>query len=135
MIKERIKVLHYDYGSDSFFKEVDDFSNKIENYPIIKCDFYDGLFKPSSDFICDKESLEKILGNYDVLIIHPGVDGQPIILKEFPSNYPNLKIGIVSPHIIIRDYDPIDETKYPNIRLFPYEEQDMIIEFILAPKK
>jgi len=64
---------------------------ELANYPEV--DYLD--YRPESViFETGKIELEKILPNKDVLLIHPGLKGQAIVLG-YPAIFPKLRIAFV----------------------------------------
>jgi hypothetical protein len=127
------KVIHYDYNPSlaaHLYKLNLEFG-VYQKHPDIEYTFFNPLRNKSDvePWMIDPISeLEKVVDQYDVLLIHPGIDAQKKIMVDFPAKFPNLKICIVSP--CPEDYYERNGT----VTVLPFREKD-VIEYVLRMQK
>ena len=86
-----IRVIHYDYRRYESHRIRERLATELVKYPEV--DYLD--YRPESEiFDFGRVGLEKILPEKDVLLIHPGVKGQAIVLG-YPAIFPKLRIAFV----------------------------------------
>lgn len=115
-----VRVLYYNHKNGISTKDITKLITNLRKDSNINLDF----FEPVRTFEIDKGKLEKMLQGEDVLLIHPGLQGQKTVIEEYPKRFPNLRIAIVS--YDIKEY--MDKDK--RIRLFDYRDIKKIMNFV-----
>jgi hypothetical protein len=86
-----IRVVHYDHERFFSHRVREKLVTALEIYPEVDyLDYWTG----SEIFDVVKEDLEKILPDYNVLLIRPGTAGQSAVFR-YPARFPKLRIAFV----------------------------------------
>lgn len=122
--KSKIEVIHFDY--QRFFSKLlrEDLVEMFKEHGD-KVNYYDFMQDHHGSFGANKDSLERLLPEKDILLIHPGVLGQKIVF-EYPKMFPNLEIALVIPG----DFAPYKPEN--GIEIFSYNQKESIVEFVLS---
>ncbi len=118
-----IKVIHFDY--DKFTSEAirDALDFEFKKYPQVK--YYDFMSDhPSGTFYL--QTLENLLPEYDVLLIHPGVERQRKALT-YSELFPKLRVALLIPG----SFSHYHHEEIGNTPLFGYENINQIVSFVL----
>lgn len=120
-------MLHFDHDKKLKEKYFPHLNKALNEHPNIELDAMD--LPVSFKFDIGVKQLEVRLPMYDVLICHPGVNGQNYIYKKIPIKFPNLRT------IILTDTPPdyYYESK-GNVAIFGFNDIDPIIDYILSFK-
>jgi len=118
-----IKVIHFDY--DKFISGAirDRLEFEFNKYPQVE--YYDFMLDHSSGTFYLR-TLESLLPDYDVLLIHPGVERQGKALT-YSELFPKLRVALLIPGDFSHyHYEEIGDTK-----LFGYAQVGSIVNFVL----
>lgn len=125
MTNKLIRVLHFD--RDGFFSLRIRESLAAQFSKYLQINYQDLTKETQGEFAENQQTIESLLPDKDVLLIHPGVEGQKAVF-EYPSRFPNLKIALV----IKGDFRSHSDCNKHGIKLFDYEQQDKIVEWVLS---
>jgi hypothetical protein len=117
-----IRVIHFDYNKFSSEKIRLHLASLFERFEVHYYDFM-------QDHPSGTESmgeLEALLPHYQVLLIHPGVERQAIVLR-YQEKFPQLRVALVLPG----DYSSYSHEEIREMPLFGYENVDSIVDFVL----
>ena len=90
--------------------------------------YYD-FMKDHSEGTFYLSAMERLLPNYDVLLIHPGVERQRKAFT-YSESFPKLSVALLIPGCFSHyHHEEIEDTP-----LFGYEEVDSIVDFVLNSK-
>ena len=121
-----IRVLHFDY--QRFFSTYirERLALKFKKYP--KVEYYDFISDHYGSFEENKETLEALLPQKDILLIYPSVIGQKRVF-EYLKLFPHLQVALVIPG----DFSTYESMN--GIRLFDYTHTDSIVNWVLSGGK
>jgi hypothetical protein len=138
-----IKVLHYDWRDEHNRDLIEDLQREIARHSEISYEFLAG----SGLFEDDQENIEALLGDKDVFLAHPGLNGQRIIVLDYPTRFPRLRTGILSsePHhyenglkdiediakLLNKDFKHYDSRR---IQILDYTNHYEVSSFVLSAK-
>ena len=119
-----IKVLYFDHDKELKEKYFPRLNRALNEHSDIELDAMD--IPVSFNFGVGVEQLEARLPMYNVLVCHPGVNGQDYIFNKIPIKFPNLRT------IILTDApsDYIYESK-GNVTILSFNNIGSIINYIL----
>jgi|GEM_PF-5117829 len=124
------RVLHYDYSGYTT-PEAMKLGRILQMHPDIAY-FRFEMPKTAEErrFTENRQRVERILKeeSIDVLLIHPGADGQRIVLDEFPQQYPELRVALLGPLTNGKRYEG-------RVRMLATYDVTEIVQFALSRKK
>lgn len=88
-----VKVLHFDHNPGLTRFPIEALKKLMKGNPEIEYEWFETNW---SNFEKNRKRLEERLPLQDVLLIHPGLEGQKVVLTEWAPKYSRLRIGIVS---------------------------------------
>lgn len=123
-----VNVLHFDYRPDMMVESIYALQKYLKNFPEIHYQ----MLNPQpgmQGFEYNQSRLEALLPAQDVLLVHPGVHAQGIVMEEYPRQFPQLSIGVLS--FCEGDYDPPETVPPSKIYVLSYKNAEKIVQFIL----
>lgn len=121
-----IKVLHYDHHLDLASELHAELLSRFYEHPFVEYEFIDPGNETRFEYI--REIIESKLPNADVLLIHPGIRGQDVVIHQYPVMYPHLRIGLITP-------SPDQYESSDKIVLLDCLNLDQIVNFVYSCKK
>ena len=121
-----IKVLHYDYDVNLAVELQVYLTEYADQHPEVNYEFLEhGGY---GDFKHDRKTIESRLPEIDVQLIKPGIKGRRVVIHQYPTEFPHLKIGLLTP-----SPDMYEESG--EVQVLDYLNIDQIVNFILSCKK
>ncbi len=114
-------VLHFDHDPTLTRIYIDEIAIRLHEIPYVNYEYFQTVYK---SFLRYRKELEEKLIYQDVFLVHPGVEGQNIVLGEYPNKFPKLKIGILT--CVYDDYFKGTH----NIEVLDYSRIDDIVSLI-----
>ncbi len=110
-----LNVIHFDYESNLDRNCGSIVERALQDLENVNYQFMGSTEKTPITFHQRKEQLEKLLPETHILLIHPGLENQRIVLQDYPKRFPNLRVAIVSNDEF--DYNTLWEMEDDHIRM------------------
>ena len=128
-----INLLFFDYikeypKGNPYSEYIHNIVDCLQKHPEIN---YQSIEPVSEYFFDTLDKIEPLLLEKDLVLTHPGVLGQDVVLKIWPQLFPKLKIGVLTFNLLKYQKEP----KYKNTEILDISNIESIIQFVLSAKK
>ena len=118
-----IRVIHFDYNKFDSGAIRDGLDFEFKKHPDVQ---YTDFMQDHPGGTDSLKTLECLLPENDVLLIHPGVERQNIVLT-YSQQFPNLRVALVIPG----DFSHYHHEEIFDTPLFGYQNIHEIVRFVL----